>query len=159
MKLRPNNFKESPGQYARGEFSRRHFSVLHKLTVHKWKRKYSKIRCLAKNWSEALRLRSNWRGHSLHQASGWSPSWQPPRITFFDLTDIVNVMWSNCKLRERSFYHPSLPWPFPTYTSFHFPSYNLILPPRYVLSTTFRPNFATQIGALAVVVIYGQSLT
>ena len=33
MKLRPNNFKESPGQYARGEFSRRHFSVLHKLTV------------------------------------------------------------------------------------------------------------------------------
>ena len=34
MKLRPNNFKESPGQYARGEFSRRHFSVLHKLTVH-----------------------------------------------------------------------------------------------------------------------------
>ena len=33
MKHRPNNFKESPGQYARGEFSRRHFSVLHKLTV------------------------------------------------------------------------------------------------------------------------------
>ena len=27
-----------------------------------------------------------------------------------------------------------------------------------MLSTTFRPNFAPQIGALAVVVIYGQSL-
>ena len=48
--------------------------------------------------------------------------------------------------------------PLPTYTSFHFPSYILILPPRYVLSTTFRPNFAPQIGALAVVDIYGRSL-
>ena len=34
MRLRQENLKESPGQYARGEFYRKHFSVPHKFTVH-----------------------------------------------------------------------------------------------------------------------------
>ena len=34
MRLRQDNLKESPGQYARGEFYRKHFSVPHKFTVY-----------------------------------------------------------------------------------------------------------------------------
>ena len=43
MKLRPEYYKESPGEYARGECSRKHFSVALNFTVycplplqHKW---------------------------------------------------------------------------------------------------------------------------
>ena len=112
-----------------------------------------------------------------HEPAGCTlDGWPPPR----DLSQITSCAWliwicDACTLKLISqtnwmlwrwnniyldqlysvFWH--IKSQFPSHLTF--PSYNLISLTRHVLSTTYRPNLAQQIGALALVDICEQALT